>query len=104
MSMETQRETPSSRPSEYRMWLFVTGDEANSRMARRNLCALCDTLLAGRHQLELVDVLQDSESAMEHRILVTPTLLVRKGGQEFRVLGNLSNRDKLLAALGLGDG
>lgn len=63
-------------PADYQFRLFVAGGEANSRLAEQNLRALCSERLAGRHRIEVVDVLQDFESALQAQIMVAPTLLM----------------------------
>ena len=92
------------RPSEgaYVLLLFVAGDEANSLLARRNLAALCEEDLAGNCRTEIVDVLEDFEAAAKHGILLTPTLLSLKPGPEARIIGNLNEREKVRAALRIG--
>lgn len=87
----------------YRMTLFVAGSEPNSRIARGNLAELCDTELAGRYEIEVVDVLQDFAAAAENNVLVTPTLLITEPAPAITVVGNLSDRAKLRAALRLGE-
>jgi len=79
--------------------LYVAGRAPNSELARANLAAMLDT--AGRRvRLEIVDVLEHPERAVRDGILVTPTL-VRPGRVPARVVGNLSDRDGVRAALGL---
>lgn len=82
--------------------LFVAGDEPNSRQAKRNLAALCEGDLAGKCRIEIVDVLEDFETALKHGILLTPTLLSLKPGPEVRIIGNLDDREKVRAALRIG--
>ena len=86
----------------YHLILFIAGDEPNSRTARRNLESLCKRELPDRAQIEIVDVLEDFETAAKHSILVTPTLLVLEPGPTVTIVGNLSNKGRLLAALRLG--
>jgi len=85
----------------YRLVLFVAGDEPNSRIARANLEELCRCDIEGDCEVAEVDVLKDFETAAEHGILVTPTLLVVEPQPGTTIIGNLSNREKLRFALHL---
>jgi circadian clock protein KaiB len=83
--------------------LFVAGNESNSTLARRNLARLCEEHLKGRYEIEIVDVLNDTATALRHNVLVTPTLIVIEPHLEVTVLGNLSDTREVLAALRLID-
>ena len=87
--------------SAYHLILFVAGDETNSRLAKTNIQQVCDSELSGNCNLIIVDVLEDFQAAARNNILVTPTLLVCKPEPGATVIGNLSDRKKLRAALGL---
>jgi circadian clock protein KaiB len=91
---------------DYLLRLFVAGDEANSRLAEHNLRALCRAHLPERHHIEVVDVLQDVETALAHRVMLAPTLLVI-APRAATLYGTLGDTAKVCAALGLdgaGDG
>jgi len=81
--------------------LFVAGNESNSVQARRNLARLCEEHLKGRYQIEIVDVLDDTGTALKNNVLVTPTLILLKPRPKVTVLGNLSDTRQVLAALRL---
>ena len=85
----------------YRLILFVAGDEVNSRLARRNLAEVCEQDLQGRCEVQVVDVLEDYMAALEHNIVVTPTLLIEQPQPQAVVVGNLSDRAKVRMALRL---
>ena len=81
--------------------LFVAGRAFNSVQARDNLTRLCEEHLAGRYQIDIVDVLKHAARAIEHRVLVTPTLLVITPRLNVRLLGDLSDTKAVVAALRL---
>ncbi|HEY2932673.1 MAG TPA: circadian clock KaiB family protein [Acidobacteriota bacterium] len=81
--------------------LFVAGNESNSAQARRNLAQLCEEHLKGCYQIEIVDVLEDTATALENNVLVTPTLILLKPRPKVTVLGNLSDTRQVLGALRL---
>jgi circadian clock protein KaiB len=93
--------TPHEENTERSMILFVAGDERNSRTARANLSRLNEEYLGGRSNIEIVDVLEDYQKAIECRVLLTPTLLIVQPPPPVRIIGTLENTTKVLAALGL---
>lgn len=86
--------------AEYVLRLFVAGDEPNSRIAEQNLRRLCNDYLAGRHRIEVVDVLEDFESALNANIMVAPALLLVKP-HAATLYGTLADTAKVISALAL---
>ena len=89
------------RRGHYLLRLFVAGNGTNSRQALANLHRLCREHLNGRCTIETVDVVKNYEAAVTNNILVTPTLILVAPRPKVIVLGNLSDRQKVLAALRL---
>lgn len=83
------------------MTLFVVEGEANSRRAKQNLARFCEEELNGDYELEVVDVLQNFQAAVDHHVMVTPTLMVTEPPPAVAVLGDLRETDRLRDALGL---
>lgn len=81
--------------------LYVAGGSANSQIAREHLEAICRERLAGRFRVEVIDVMKQPERALADGILVTPTLVRIEPSPQVRVIGNLTPRAKVEAALGL---
>lgn len=81
--------------------LYITGDSAPSQQAVGNLQAICSDVFGGKCQIEVVDVLVDPGRAETERILATPTLIFRSRGKDRRIIGDLSNRRKVLEALAI---
>jgi len=81
--------------------LYTAGRSINSAQALENLHALCRDHLPDNHEIEVLDVLREPDRALTDGILVTPTLLRIAGGPELRIIGNLSQRETILAALAL---
>ncbi len=90
-----------SRSVHYKFRLYVAGDALNSAQARANLAALCRAHLAGRHQIDVVDVFKEPQRALADAIHMTPTLVKLAPLPERRVVGNLSQTQTVLQALGL---
>ena len=61
-----------------------------------NLTRLCEEHLKGRYRIDIVDVLQDAASALKHRVLLTPMLIMIKPRPGVSVLGNLGTFGKSL--------
>lgn len=85
----------------FRFRLYVAGDAPNSALARKNLNALCKKHLAGRHEIEIVDIYQAPARALADRIHMTPTLLKLAPAPVRTIVGALSHTRAVLLALGL---
>jgi circadian clock protein KaiB len=81
--------------------LFVAGDETHSRIALDNLKAICVNHLSGCHEIEVVDVLECAGAALEQSIFVTPALIKLSPAPRAVIYGNLSEKEKVILALGL---
>jgi circadian clock protein KaiB len=87
----------------YSLRLYITGTTARSTEAISNIRKLCEEYLAGRYDLEVVDIYQQPTQAADAQIIAAPTLIKDSPKPVKRVVGNLSNRDKVLVALNLKD-
>ena len=81
--------------------LYVAGSTPQSSRAIRNLKAICETHLPGRYVLTVIDLYAQPELAREDQIVVAPTLIRQSPRPVRRVVGDLSNTDRVLAALDL---
>jgi circadian clock protein KaiB len=103
---EPQIEVPEeldkgSEAPRYILRLYVTGKTPNSIRAVARIKEVCEEFLPGRYQLQVVDIYQQPALAEGDRILVAPTLVRRSPGPLRRLIGNLYDRDRLLAGLEL---
>jgi len=87
----------SSTP--YHLRLIVAGSTQRSRRAIETLRALCDSRLGGQVDLEVVDIYQLPEMAREYQVIAAPTLLKLLPLPMRRIIGDLSNSEKLLKTL-----
>ena len=87
--------------TKYLLKLFVTGASSRTAAAIANLRRICDQELAGRYELEIIDVLEFPEKAEDERIMATPTLIKSLPLPLRRVIGDLSDREKVLLGLQL---
>lgn len=77
----------------------MTGSSPRSGVAIANLRRICEEELEGRYELEIIDVLEQPEAAEEARVLATPTLIKRLPPPLRRVIGDLSDKEKVLLGL-----
>ncbi|SMH37996.1 circadian clock KaiB family protein [Azospirillum agricola] len=94
---------PGSPPGEphYTLRLYVTGSTPRSTRAIENLRRLCATHLEGRYDLEVIDIYRTPTAAVEQQIIAAPTLVKLLPLPPRRVVGDLSDGDKVLAGLGI---
>ena len=102
MATSAGRKRSESTPkAEWQLKLYVAGNTARSVAALENLRRLCETHLAGRYSIEVVDLLVNPKLAAGDQILAVPTL-VRKFPEPMRkIIGDLSNEDRVLVGLNL---
>lgn len=81
--------------------LYVSGVTPRSARAIQSIKAICEERLPGRYELEVIDVYQQGHRAGRDGVLATPTLIQRTERSVRRLVGNLSDRKRVLAALGL---
>jgi circadian clock protein KaiB len=85
----------------YVLRLYVTGMTNRSERAVRNLRAICDEYLKGRHDLEVVDIYQQPVLAKGEQIIAAPTLIKMRPLPMRRIIGDMSNRERTLLGLDL---
>jgi circadian clock protein KaiB len=85
----------------YILRLYVTGLTPRSSRAVRNLKAVCDEYLAGRYDLEVIDIYQQPVLARGEQIIAAPTLIKKLPLPVRRIIGDLSDRERVLVGLGL---
>ena len=83
----------------YMLKLYVTGTSARAEQAIENLRRICEQDLQGCYHLEVIDVVEHPELAEEAKILATPTLVKQLPPPLRRVIGDLSNKEKVLLGL-----
>ena len=85
--------------TKYLLKLYVTGSSARSDAAISNLRRICKDELNDCYELEIIDVAKHPELAERDRILATPTLVKQLPPPLRRVIGDLSDREKVLLGL-----
>ncbi len=93
---------PAPRPIDrYDLWLYVAGPGPKSVAAFRNLELLCEEHLAGSYEIRVIDLLKHPELAQKDQIVAVPTLVRNLPSPTRKVVGNLSNTERVLASLDL---
>jgi circadian clock protein KaiB len=85
----------------YVLRLYVTGRSLASQHAIVNLRALAQEDLGGNCEIEIVNILDHPEIAEQEKIMATPTLVKRHPPPVRKIIGDLSQRSRVLFGLGL---
>lgn len=101
MPKRAKKPGPSAEPAQYELRLYVAGQTAKSIAAFANLRVICETHLKGKYRLEVVDLLQQPQLAKGDQILAIPTLVRKLPEPVRKIIGDLSNTDKVLVGLNL---
>ena len=96
----TRPHDDASRPR-HMLRLYVTGSTQRSTRAIANLRRVLENELPDRYDLEVVDIYENPEAATEHQILAAPTLIKLQPEPVQRMIGDLSDTDRVRRGLGL---
>jgi circadian clock protein KaiB len=86
----------------WRLRLYVAGQSPKSLRALSNLKALCEEHLAGRYEIEVVDLVEQPSLARSDDILAIPTLVRHLPAPLRKIIGDLSNTERVLVGLSIG--
>lgn len=87
--------------SDFVLRLYVTGQSQRSQRAIANIQRICAEELGGQYELSVIDVLERPQLAEDEKILATPTLVKVLPAPLSRVIGDLSQTDKVIVGLDL---
>ena len=109
--MKTKPTTPKSAPPKagpakaksdaFVLRLYVAGQTPKSMAAFANLKKICEEHLAGRYQIEVIDLLENPKLARGDQILAIPTLVKKLPPPMRKIIGDLSNTERVLIGLDL---
>jgi circadian clock protein KaiB len=91
----------SPAPKEWLLRLYVAGQTPRSVQAFTNLKKICEQHLAGQYEIEIVDLLQNPQLAAGDQILAIPTLVRKLPEPVKKIIGDLSNTERVLVGLDL---
>jgi circadian clock protein KaiB len=87
--------------AEFDLRLYVAGQTPKAVRAFANLRKICDEHLAGRYRIEVIDLLEDPQLGRGDQILALPTLVRRLPEPIKKIIGDLSNTERVLVGLDL---
>jgi circadian clock protein KaiB len=85
----------------YNLRLYVAGQTPKSITALANLKKICEEYLVGRYRIEVIDLLEHPQLAAGDQILAVPTLVRRLPEPLKKIIGNLSDMERVLVGLDL---
>jgi circadian clock protein KaiB len=91
----------SATASPWHFRLYVAGQTPRSLLALVNLRRLCETHLAGRHRIEVIDLAKHPERGRTDQIVALPTLVRKAPAPDKRLIGDLSNTARVLTSIDL---
>ncbi len=86
-------------PAKFELRLYVAGQTAKSLTALANLKRICETHLAGEYAIEVIDLTKNPALAAGDQILAVPTLVRRFPEPIRKIIGDLSNEERVLVGL-----
>ena len=90
-----------SSKDKYILRLYITGTTSRSVLAITNLKKICEEYLEGRYELEVIDLYQMPSLAKDEQIIAAPTLIKKLPLPFRRIIGDMSNEEKVLMGLDL---
>ena len=87
------------KPEKYLLKLYLTGSTPQSQRALSNIKAICHEHLEGRYELQVIDIYQTPTLAKDDQIIAAPTLIKTFPSPLRRLIGDLSNKEKVLLGL-----
>lgn len=100
-AMATPKKTGIKSVKEYQLRLYVAGQTTKSVAAFANLKRICETHLAGRYKIDVIDLIANPKLAAGDQILAVPTLVRKLPEPIKKIIGDLSNEERVLVGLDL---
>lgn len=101
MANKDTKDDKAAKGKEYELRLYVAGTTAKSVTALANLKRYCEEHLKGKYAIEVIDLLENPQLAEGDQILAVPTLVRRVPVPIRKIIGDLSNEEKVLIGLDL---
>jgi circadian clock protein KaiB len=96
-----EAEKNGKEPRKFLLRLYVTGQTPRSIKSIDNLKQFCEKHLHGQYEIEVIDIYQQPSLAAENQIIAAPTLIKRLPLPLRRMVGDLSNQERVLSGLDL---
>jgi circadian clock protein KaiB len=98
---EMEQPGSHSPKAKYVLRLYINGSTLKSKLAAKNIKQVCEQHLNGQYDLEIIDICQHANLARDEQIVAVPTLIKRLPRPLRRLIGDLSDQDKVLFGLDL---
>ena len=98
---EMEQPGSHSLQAKYVLRLYINGSALKSMLAVKNIKRVCEQYLNGRYKLEIIDICQQANLARDEQIVAVPTLIKRLPLPLRRLIGDLSDQNKVLFGLDL---
>jgi len=98
MTLQVTRTAPATAAT-FELRLYVASQTAKSIAAIANLKRICETHLAGKYRIEVIDLTKTPQLAAGDQIIAVPTLARRLPEPVKKILGDLSNEERVLVGL-----
>ena len=97
----TKKKSVKTAPVKWQLKLYVAGQTTKSVVAFHNLKEICEEHLKGEYKIEIIDLLKSPQLAKGDQILAIPTLVRQLPQPIKKIIGDLSNREKVLVGLNI---
>ncbi len=98
---QAARRAHAQNPEFWELRLYVAGETPNCVRAFANLKSLCETHLQGKYRIQVIDLMRNPQLASGDQILAIPTLVRKLPVPVRKIIGNLSNTERVLVGLDL---
>jgi len=101
MARRLQAAIADAPEEQFILRLYVSGLSARSRRAIENIRQLCEEHLAGRHELQIIDIYQQPELAKDQQLIAAPTLVKKLPLPLRKLVGDMHDSARVLIMLGI---
>jgi len=98
---DLNHDLPEADPDKWDLRLYVAGQTPKSIAAFSNLKRVCEEYLAGKYQIEVIDLIKTPQLAQGDQIVAIPTLVRKLPEPVRKIIGDLSNTERVLVGLQL---
>jgi circadian clock protein KaiB len=104
MPAKSRKTKPTATPPwTWELRLYIAGRTPKSVAAFRNIEQLCEEHLAGLYHIEVIDLMKNPQLAQTDQIVAVPTLVRNRPSPTRKIIGTLSNSERVLGALEIGE-
>ncbi len=95
------QEPAAERDAEWELRLYIAGQSQKSVTAFANLKKFCEAYLAGKYRIKVIDLLEKPQLSVDDQIIAIPTLVRKLPSPIRKIIGDLSNTERMLVGLQL---